>query len=493
MTSRRLARTLDGDASHFAGHAGDDDARSPRHAVARYGDRPRSRCVATTEARGVDLPRVRAAGAHRSVAAASARAAAGRPDPDLVAVHVRSSPRPISGPCGRGLVIVPLDLRMSPDAIAGVVAAAGPRQLILGTGRDAPDPREAGLDQLPTTTVDELTADPDEAFPPTGRPSSRPGSSRSPRISSSSSSRAGTTSTPKGVMLGHDNVVASVRSFSSLVPPMEHRLVSLLPLSHLLEQSVGLFYATSVGADIHYVRSRNPRVIFDALRERRVDLDGGRPAVHRPVLEQPPAGGRQARPDPGVGRLRAGRAPIADGRPAPPVPVHPRAARGKLPAVPVGRRVPAARGPAGLGGHRGHDPPGLWRDRDGDRLLHHARRPRSRDGRPAGRGDAGQAGRGRRDPVQGADRSSTATGTTRSAPPRRSPPTAGIGPATSATSTTTAGSSCRAARRTSSSCRTASTSTPRTSRTRCASRASATPWSSRPSPAGSRRWSWRLR
>ena len=46
--------------------------------------------------------------------------------------------------------------------------------------------------------------------------------------------------------------------------------MSLLPLSHLLEQSVGLFYATSVGADIHYVRSRNPRVIFDALRERRV-------------------------------------------------------------------------------------------------------------------------------------------------------------------------------------------------------------------------------
>jgi long-chain acyl-CoA synthetase len=51
---------------------------------------------------------------------------------------------------------------------------------------------------------------------------------------------------------------------------MEHRLVSLLPLSHLLEQSVGLYYALSVGADILYVRSRNPRVIFDALRDHRV-------------------------------------------------------------------------------------------------------------------------------------------------------------------------------------------------------------------------------
>ena len=51
---------------------------------------------------------------------------------------------------------------------------------------------------------------------------------------------------------------------------MEHRIVSILPLSHLLEQSVGLFYALSVGADILYVRSRNPRVIFDALRAHRV-------------------------------------------------------------------------------------------------------------------------------------------------------------------------------------------------------------------------------
>ena len=81
---------------------------------------------------------------------------------------------------------------------------------------------------------------------------------------------SGTTGTPKGVMLAHDNVVASIETFHRIVPPMEHRIVSLLPLSHLLEQAVGLYYALSVGADILYVRSRNPRVIFDALRDHRV-------------------------------------------------------------------------------------------------------------------------------------------------------------------------------------------------------------------------------
>ena len=39
------------------------------------------------------------------------------------------------------LVIVPLDLRMSTDAVETIVRASGARHLILGTGRDAPDPR----------------------------------------------------------------------------------------------------------------------------------------------------------------------------------------------------------------------------------------------------------------------------------------------------------------------------------------------------------------
>ena len=47
-------------------------------------------------------------------------------------------------------------------------------------------------------------------------------------------------------------------------------MVSLLPLSHLFEQAPVLFYGTIVGAEVLYVRSRNPRVIFEALRELRV-------------------------------------------------------------------------------------------------------------------------------------------------------------------------------------------------------------------------------
>ena len=168
------------------------------------------------------------------------------------------------------LIIVPLDLRMSADAVVGIVKAAEPRHLILGTGRDAPDPREAGLGQFPTTSVEALSADPDASFPPDWESQVAGWPRPAPDEIFELVFTSGTTGTPKGVMLAHDNVGASIESFHRIVPAMDHRLVSLLPLSHLLEQAVGLYYALSVGAEVLYVRSRNPRVIFDALRDHRV-------------------------------------------------------------------------------------------------------------------------------------------------------------------------------------------------------------------------------
>ena len=169
-----------------------------------------------------------------------------------------------------GLIFVPLDLRMSPAAVEGIVATSGARHLILGTGRDAPDPREAGLDHFPTTTLDTITAEPDATVPPDWK--AQIASWQAPVATDVFELvfTSGTTGTPKGVMLAHDNVTAAIDTFHRIIPRMEHRIVSLLPLSHLLEQSVGLYYALSVGADILYVRSRNPRVIFDALRDHRV-------------------------------------------------------------------------------------------------------------------------------------------------------------------------------------------------------------------------------
>lgn len=172
-----------------------------------------------------------------------------------------------------GMILVPLDLRMSRAAIAGVVDRAEPRHLILGTGRDAPHPAEAGLETFPTTTVDELSAEPDAddpAWPADWEAQLDAWPRPQPSDIWDLIFTSGTTGTPKGVMIAHDNLLATLEAINRVLPPLEHRVVSVLPLSHLFEQAIGLIYALSVGADILYVRSRNPRVIFEALRAHRV-------------------------------------------------------------------------------------------------------------------------------------------------------------------------------------------------------------------------------
>jgi long-chain acyl-CoA synthetase len=169
-----------------------------------------------------------------------------------------------------GLVLVPLDLRMAADAIERIVARAGARHLALGTGRDAPDPREVGLGHFPTTTVEALAAAPDDTFPPDWESTvagwERPLADDLVDLIFTS----GTTGQPKGVMLAHSTVLASIDAMHRVIPPLDHRVVSVLPLSHLFEQAVGLLYAIDVGADILYVKSRNPRVLMEAIREHRM-------------------------------------------------------------------------------------------------------------------------------------------------------------------------------------------------------------------------------
>jgi long-chain acyl-CoA synthetase len=169
-----------------------------------------------------------------------------------------------------GVTLVPLDLRMAPEAVERIAAKADAQRLVIGSGRDGPDPREARLERFPTSTVEALAAPPDASLPADWEAQvegwARPVREDLAEIIFTS----GTTGSPKGVMLTHGNILASVEAAEHIIAPQQHRVVSLLPLSHLLEQVTALYYALTVGADILYVRSRNPRVIFEAIRDHRV-------------------------------------------------------------------------------------------------------------------------------------------------------------------------------------------------------------------------------
>jgi long-chain acyl-CoA synthetase len=191
-----------------------------------------------------------------------------------------------------GLVVVPLDLRMAPDVIGRINDKSDARWLAVGSGFDAPDPHAAGLDHLGIRTVEWLTADPahqsasqldegglDDPFPEDweAQVDSWPRPTRDSLFEVIYTS--GTTGAPKGVMLKHGTILSTLEAITHLLPPREHRTVSLLPMSHLFEQAPILFFGMMIGADILYLRSRTPRVIFEALREQRVTTMVGVPQL----------------------------------------------------------------------------------------------------------------------------------------------------------------------------------------------------------------------
>lgn len=181
--------------------------------------------------------------------------------PELAAVYF--------GAMRAGLILVPLDLRMSGATIQRIVARSGALQLAVGTGRDAPDPAEADLDRMPTVTVDDLCDEPGAGFPADWEAQLSSWARPKPADPYLLVFTSGTTAAPKGVILAHDNTVAGVDGFHHLVPAIDYRVVSVLPLAHLFEQAIGLYLLVDLGAEIVYVRTRNPRVVFEAIRDHR--------------------------------------------------------------------------------------------------------------------------------------------------------------------------------------------------------------------------------
>ena len=181
--------------------------------------------------------------------------------PELAAVYF--------GAMRAGLILVPLDLRMAPTTIRRIADRSGATQLAIGTGRDAPDPAEADLDGLPAVTIDDLCAEAGAGFPADWETTLRSWARPVPEDPYLLVFTSGTTGTPKGVVLAHENTIAGVDGFHPIVPDIEYRVVSVLPLAHLFEQAIGLYLTLDLGADILYVRTRNPRVVFESIRSHR--------------------------------------------------------------------------------------------------------------------------------------------------------------------------------------------------------------------------------
>ncbi|MBI4310284.1 MAG: AMP-binding protein, partial [Chloroflexi bacterium] len=183
---------------------------------------------------------------------------------DRVVFWAHNSPQWVAAFFGcmrAGAVAVPLDVRSVPE-FAGKVARSTQPLLAFVSSATRADASALGIPLFSLETLESFMA----CAP--AQPAPIPVSEYD---TAEVMFTSGTTGDPKGVVLTHGNIASNVRAAAQVVSVKpSYRLLSLLPLSHMLEQTVGTLAPLSGGAAIVYPSSRQPNVIFQALSEYRV-------------------------------------------------------------------------------------------------------------------------------------------------------------------------------------------------------------------------------
>jgi long-chain acyl-CoA synthetase len=161
-----------------------------------------------------------------------------------------------------GAVSVPLDARHTNEFAAKVAERTGAK-LVLASRQTADGARTLGL---PIVWIESL---PDRARRAEPLPAASVRSDDLAEIVFTS----GTTGDPKGAMLSHGNLLACAASMTQVFPiGTNERLLSVLPLSHLYEQVIGLITPVMSGASVVYPVSRQPAVLLRAFRDFRITM-----------------------------------------------------------------------------------------------------------------------------------------------------------------------------------------------------------------------------
>jgi long-chain acyl-CoA synthetase len=164
------------------------------------------------------------------------------------------------GVVAAGGVVVPLDETTRPEFATEVGRRTGARLQVVHTGFAA----AAALPALPLEGFQPHALGDAGPFEPVRR---RPDDLLEIVYTS------GTTSRPKGVQLTHANVISNVTALRQVMAfPPESRFLSVLPLSHMLGQVLGLFVPLRFGGTTFFAGTRRPSVLRDCFRRERITV-----------------------------------------------------------------------------------------------------------------------------------------------------------------------------------------------------------------------------
>ncbi|HEX6125723.1 MAG TPA: AMP-binding protein [Pyrinomonadaceae bacterium] len=198
---------------------------------------------------------------------------------DRVLIWAENSPEWVAAFYGtilRGAIAVPLDEQSSPDFVARVCEQTEPRLLLHGQGID-----HAGLN-LESISLEHLRKriqhHPSHHYP---------ANNIQPANTVEIVFTSGTTATPKGVVLTHENILANLEPMEReinkylrwefLIHPL--RILTVLPLSHVFGQMIGIFIPQMLRAEVFFQNRLNPTEIIETIKRERVMVLGAVPRV----------------------------------------------------------------------------------------------------------------------------------------------------------------------------------------------------------------------